>query len=475
MERLNLPAAVLAAFLLVVGAPQARSGTTDQDLSGLVASLLPSCVNITTTRYQEVKIVDGKSVIVQHAEADKRRAYGSGFIIRADGYVLTNKHVTRNGISYSVTLADGRQFPADLVAQAVANDIAILRIRSNETWTPVKFGDSDTLRRGDAVIAIGNPIDWQSTVTSGVVSALNRDLGYTEFDDYIQTDAAINEGNSGGPLFNLKGEVIGVNTALFTVSGSSGSIGIGLAIPINDAEFVLRHMAGSPEATLNWRPAYLGASIQSLTPKLAAAYGLPDPWASIIARVDDNSPAAAAKLRAGDIITSMDGKDRRDSRALMRAIIETPAGTTARLGVWRNGKQEVVPVALAALPAGWTLPEYLSGGGVAKPDLPPEALVNFGLQLSAITPELRAQYKLAATQPGVLVTGVAIGSEAANIGIDAGAVIVRVRDATVATPEDLVQRVADERQQNRAFMPVLLFSNGGLSWVSFRVSGRVGD
>ena len=165
--------------------------------------------------------------------------------------------------------------------------------------------------------------------------------------------------------------------------------------------------------------------------------------------MDDNSPAAAAKLRAGDIITSMDGKDRRDSRALMRAIIETPAGTTARLGVWRNGKQEVVPVALAALPAGWTLPEYLSGGGVAKPDLPPEALVNFGLQLSAITPELRAQYKLAATQPGVLVTGVAIGSEAANIGIDAGAVIVRVRDATVATPEDLVQRVADERQQNR--------------------------
>ena len=192
-----------------------------------MASLLPSCVNITTTRYQEVKIVDGKSVMVQHAKADKRRAYGSGFIIRADGYVLTNKHVTRNGISYSVTLADGRQFPADLVAQAVANDIAILRIRSNETWTPVKFGDSDTLRRGDAVIAIGNPIDWQSTVTSGVVSALNRDLGYTEFDDYIQTDAAINEGNSGGPLFNLKGEVIGVNTALFTVSGSSGSIGIG--------------------------------------------------------------------------------------------------------------------------------------------------------------------------------------------------------------------------------------------------------
>ncbi len=205
-----LAAGLMLMAWVTTAPPAAAAGIMDPQVAQLVATLLPSCVNITTTRYKELQIVQGKSVMVQDPSPDQQHWYGSGFIISPDGLVVTNKHVVRNAISYTVTFSDGRQLPADLVEEAVAFDIALLKIRSNETWTPVKLGDSDTLQRGDPVIAVGNPLDYQSTVTSGIISALNRDENFTEFDDYIQTDAAINQGNSGGPLFNLKGEVIGV-------------------------------------------------------------------------------------------------------------------------------------------------------------------------------------------------------------------------------------------------------------------------
>jgi serine protease Do len=211
----------------------------------------------------------------------------------------------------------------------------------------------------------------------------------------------------------------------------------------------------------------MGATVQTLTPDLAAAYGLPGPWGSVIAAVADGGPAAQAKLRRGDIITSMEGKELTDSRALMRAIVETGAGETVRVGIWRDGKQDYVPITLADLPAGWSLPVFLGGAGNPKPDLPPEAFVNFGLQLSAITPELRAKYKLDPNLQGVVISAVAIGSEAANRQVDAGAVILAVRDTTIATPEEVLTAVDKERQQKRSFVPVLLSVSGGLRWVPF--------
>jgi serine protease Do len=464
LRRVGLAVGLVLLTSLPTAPQAAAAGIADPQLAELVATLLPSSVNVTTVRYKEIQIVQGKSVMVQDPSPDKQRFFGSGFIISPDGLVVTNKHVVRNGISYMVTFADGRQFPADLVQEAVAFDIGLLRIRSSETWTPVKLGDSDTVRRGDAVIAIGNPLTYSSTVTSGIISAVNRDEGFTEFDDYLQTDAAINQGNSGGPLFNLKGEVIGVNSALETTGNDTGSIGIGLSIPINDAKFVVKVLL-ERAAGKNYRPAWIGATVQTLTPNLAAAYGLPGPWGSIIAAVTDGSPATQAKLRRGDIITSMDGRELRDSRALMRAIVETGAGETVKVGVWRDGKQDIVPVTLADLPAGWSLPVFLGGAGNRKPDLPPEAFVNFGLQLSAITPDLRAQYKIDPNQQGVVVTAVALGSVAANNFIDAGAVILAVRDTAVTSPEEVVKAVAIERQQMRPFVPVLISVPGGLRWV----------
>jgi serine protease Do len=471
-----MPSTVIRAALVAIlmtglptALPAAAAGISDPRVAELVATLLPSCVNVTTTRYKEIQIVQGKSVMVQDPSPDKQRWYGSGFIISTDGLVVTNKHVVRNGITYSVTFADGRQLPADLVEEAAAYDIAVLKIRSNEKWIPLNLGDSDTLRRGDPVIAIGNPLGFQSTVTTGIISAVNRDEGFTEFDDYLQTDAAINQGNSGGPLFNWQGEVIAVNSALETANTTGGNIGIGFAIPINDAKFVVKHLLDKA-AGKTWRPAWMGATMQTLTPDLAAAYGLPGPWGSVIAAVTDGSPAAQAKLRRGDVITSMNGKELRDSRALMRAIVETGAGETAQVGVWRDGKQDTIPVTLADLPAGWSLPVFLGGAGNPKPDLPPEALVNFGLQLSAITPELRAKYNIDPNQNGVVISAVAMGSQAANRQVDAGAVILAVRDTAVTSPEEVLKAVDDERQQKHPFVPVLLAVSGGLRWVPFSLN-----
>jgi serine protease Do len=202
-----------AATVLMVGLPAvpqaAAEGLADPALSGLVATLLPSVVNIYTTTYKEIRLVQGKSMMVQDAEPDKRYFFGSGFIVSADGYVVTNKHVTHNAINIYVTLSDGRRLPADLLAEAMYNDVAVIKIKTDKPLPPVKLGDSNTVRQGDFVIAIGDSLGFTSTVTTGIISALNRDMGFTQFDDYMQTDAAINHGNSGGPLFNAKGEVVG--------------------------------------------------------------------------------------------------------------------------------------------------------------------------------------------------------------------------------------------------------------------------
>jgi serine protease Do len=462
-------AAIVLAIAMPTCPPAAAAGIIDPGLPDLVAQLLPSCVNITTTRYADVQMPADKSVTTQTAMPDKKLTFGSGFIVSTDGYVVTNKHVIRNGINYTVTFADGRVYPADFVAQAEAYDIGVLKIRSsNETWPAVKLGDSDTLRQGDPVIAIGNPLGFQSTVTTGIISALNRDEGLTEFDDYIQTDAAINQGNSGGPLFNLKGEVIAVNSALQTATEgvSNGNIGIGLAIPINDAKFTVQVLKGRLEGD-NWRPAYLGAGLLTITPELAAAYGLAGPWGTIIASIRDGGPAALAKLRTGDIITNLNGKPTPDSRALLREIIETKAGSTVKMGVWRDGKLESIPVTLTELPSDYSLPTFLGGGAFPKPDVPASALANFGMQMSAITPDLRSKYKLTAGQQGVVITAVAIGGDAANQSIDAGMVIEKVRDATVSAPEDVLNSVATDRQQRRTLVPMLISTAEGRRWVAF--------
>jgi serine protease Do len=465
VPRLALHSAAVALMIGLLAVPQAgAAGPTDPALADLVATLLPSVVNIYTTTYKEIQVVQGKSVMVQDAEPDQRHFFGSGFIVTPDGYVVTNKHVTHNAINIYVTLSDGRRLPADLIAEAMYNDIAVIKIRTDNPLPPVKLGDSNTVRQGDFVIAVGNSLGFTSTVSTGIISALNRDMGFTQFDDYMQTDAAINHGNSGGPLFNATGEVIGVNSAIYTTGTDTGSVGIGLAIPINDAKFVANHLREMRPGKA--KLAYLGAQVLSVTSDLASAYGLPGPWGSIIVNVLDDSPAARANLRAGDIIISLDGKNVSDSRALLRAIVQTAPGTIVALDVWRDGKAEKVSITLTDLPANQSYGAFLGGAGVAKPDLPPMTYVNFGLKMEAVTPELRARYNLDARQQGVVATAVAMGSVAADKTINAGAVIVQVRDTAVASPDDVLTAVANERSQKRPSVPMLLSEPTGRRWVS---------
>lgn len=467
-----LRAAVLAATVtlatgVATAPPAAAHGPIDPGLPNLVAGLLPSVVNITTTRYADVKIAPGQSVVQQKAQPAMTIWYGTGFIVRPDGIVITNKHVVHNGVTFTVTLNNGRQIPADLIAESACCDIAVIKIRTDQPLPTVKVGDSDTVRQGDFVIAIGNPLHHTSTVTAGIISALNRDLGFTLYDDYMQTDASINEGNSGGPLFNAKGEVIGINSSLYTTGTSIGSVGIGFAIPINDAKFIVTHLREMQAGTVH--PAYLGAQLQSLTQDLADAYGLSGPWGSMILKVQDGSPAANAGLRAGDIIMTFNCNFATDDRALRRAIVETLAGTKVDLGVFRDGKIETVPVTLAALPAGQSAGSFLNQPGFPRPNIPASALENFGLETAAISPELRTRYHLGAQQQGVVVTGVTIGSAAADANVNAGSVIVQVRGTQVTSPDELWKQVADERQEKRPFVPVLLAEPSGLRWVSLRL------
>jgi serine protease Do len=453
---------------LTVDRPAAAAGAADPGLPDLVASLLPSVVNVTTRRYKAVQVSQGNAVMQQKGESDMSIWFGSGFIVRPDGYVVTNKHVVHNGVTYWVTLNDGKQLPADLIGEAGGFDIAVIKIRTENALPVVKIGDSDVVRQGDFVIAIGNPLDHTSTVTTGIVSALNRDIGTSIFDDYIQTDAAINQGSSGGPLFNAKGEVIGVNSAIFTTGADTGDVGIGFAIPINDAKFVVTHMQDFQAGRI--RPAYLGAQVQSLSPNLADAYGLPGPWGSIVLKIANGTPAAQANLLPGDVITSFEDKDARDSRALMRDIVRTLPGTTVTLGVVRDGQVQKVPVTLGELPANQTYGIFLGEAGIAKPNVPANALVNFGLQMAALTPELRARYKLDEHQVGALITGVAIGSTAADNNINAGSVIVQVRGAVVTSPDDVLEDIGKEREQKKSSLPMLLAEPSGLRWVSLRLN-----
>ncbi|HEY2618990.1 MAG TPA: trypsin-like peptidase domain-containing protein [Acetobacteraceae bacterium] len=394
--------------------------------------------------------------------------FGSGFIVAPEGYVVTNKHVTHNAINIYVTMNDGRRLPADLVSEAVSFDVAVIKIRTDHPLPPVKMGDSRTVRQGDFVIAIGNSLGFTSTVTTGIISAVDRDMGFTEFDHYLQTDAAINHGNSGGPLFNAAGEVVGINSAIYTTGSDTGNVGIGLVIPINDARFVVNRMKEARSG--KWQLAYMGARVMSLTSDLAAAYGLPGPWGSIVVKVPEGTAAAQAKLRAGDIITSLDGRDMNDSRALLRDIVESLPGTTVTLSVWRDGKAMEVPVTLTNAPDKAAYGTFLGGAGVAKPDLPPEAFVNFGLEMAPVTPEMRARYNLDAQQQGVVATAVAIGSVAADNDINAGTVIVQVRDTIVDTLNDVLTSVSIERGQKRPFVPMLLSEPSGLRWVSLPVN-----
>jgi serine protease Do len=365
------------------------------------------------------------------AEPQERTGVGSGFIIGADGDIVTNNHVVANAEEVSVRLDDGRTFAAEVVGTDPMTDLALLRIEADADLPFVTFGDSATVRPGDNVIAVGNPFGLGGTVTAGIVSAVSRDINAGPYDEFIQIDAAINRGNSGGPLFNEAGEVIGVNTAIFSPNG--GSIGIGFAVPSNVAEEVIAEIDANGTVERGW----LGVQLQPLTGDIADALGLASEEGALVASVLPESPAASAGIEAGDVILRFAGAEVADQRQLARLVAAEDTGATVPVEVWRGGEAVTLEVTVAPLEsrdAAAGAPEATSPGESEAPRL--------GLSVAPLTEETRAMAGIGEEVQGVVVTAVDPSGPAAG-EIRAGDVIVSVQNAPVTSPEALADAVRD--------------------------------
>ena len=395
----------------------------------------------------------------------KMQSLGSGFIVDPAGIVVTNNHVIDGADEITVTLQDNTSLKATLIGRDERTDIAVLKVTPDKPLSALTFGDSDRSRVGDWVLAIGNPFGLGGSVTAGIVSARGRDIQQGPYDNFIQTDAAINRGNSGGPLFNLDGEVIGINTAIYSPSG--GSIGIGFSIPSNLAKTVVAQLRNFGRAKRGW----LGVKIQQVTPDIAESVGLKEPVGALVANVEEDGPAASAKLHGGDIILKFNGQEVKEMRSLPRIVAETEIGRDVALTVWRDGKEITLTAKVGELPDEPKAAE-------AAPDRPepahPTELAGLGLKLAPITPEARDHYQLGQDQKGVLITDVAPGSGAAERGIRPGDVIVEVQQQEVNTPAEVVERVERVRKSSRRSVLLLIQSQDGPRWVplSLETNGK---
>jgi len=347
----------------------------------------------------------------------RQRSLGSGFIIDSDGHILTNNHVIENADEITVRLGNGKELKASVVGKDAKTDIALLRIEGATDLTSVTLGDSDTLKVGEWVMAIGNPFGLDHTVTAGIVSAKSRFIGAGNYDDYIQTDAAINPGNSGGPLINLRGEVVGINSAIFSRTG--GNIGIGFAVPINLAKELLPQLKEKGKVTRGW----LGVLIQKVTPEIAESLGLEETHGALVADVVKEGPAAGAGVKVGDVITEFDGHPIRESNELPLIVARTPIGKQVHVKVLRDKQPMDITVTIEELKD-----EEIVAAGKAEGE-------KLGLTVQTLTPEI-AQNLGVGDVKGVVVTGVESGSSADDAGLRRGDIILEVNRRPVEDVDD---------------------------------------
>jgi len=463
-------ALLLGLVLAVAFVPTAiADDMTMMSRPGLISGLLPTVVNITSAIGQsETAAMD----VAAKSEPDTqpRTLTGSGFIVDSAGYIATNYHVIAGAYRIIVMFSDGETTQAKVVGYSRPCDLALLKVTTSRTLTAVKWGDSDVLQIGDPVFAVGNPLGLGLSVSGGIVSALNRNIMDTPYDHFIQTDAAINHGNSGGPLFNMKGEVVGVDTAI--ISPTTGSAGLGFAIPSQGAQFVVDRLK-----QFGWlRPGWLGLKVDQVTPEIADALGMnppegAQPEGSIISKVFEDGPAAKAGLRVGDVILRFDDQKPPDERALLRNIVTAHPGETVKLTVWRAGHEfETKPTIIEWPRQLWDRLNAPIETAPVEPAIPP----NLGLSLVEVTDEVRAKYGLEQGQTGVLVAGVMANTDAADRGLATGDVILRVQDQPVASPQSVQAVIDSVREQKRTFAVMLVLPKvqqlPGPKWMALRVA-----
>ncbi|MFL9828612.1 DegQ family serine endoprotease [Rhodoplanes sp. SY1] len=390
-------------------------------------------------------------------ERTPRRAnsLGSGFVIDPSGIIVTNNHVIADADEVTVIFNDGTRLKAEILGRDKEVDLAVLKVTTDKPLKAVSFGDSERLRIGEWVVAIGNPFQLGGTVTAGIVSARNRDINSGRYDNYIQTDAAINRGNSGGPLFNLDGEVVGINTAIISPSG--GSIGIGFAVPSKTAMPIIDQLRQFGETRRGW----LGVRIQQVTDEIAESIGIKPARGALVSGVDEKGPAKPAGIETGDVIVRFDGKDIKDMRDLPRIVAETPVGKDVEVTILRKAKEEKKTVKLGRLEDGEKQAALTPKRNGGAPEDKSVVKSTLGIDLANLSDDLRKRFKIKDTVKGVVITGVDSKSAAAEKRLVAGDVIVEVSQETVANAADVQKRIDALKKDGRKSALLLIASADG--------------
>lgn len=448
------PLIALAFAVMTLATAPASAAPAPESFADVVQNLSPAVVNISTSQnvkappvlqFQMPEVPQGhpleqfKDFFEQFqgqgglgGGTRKMTSLGSGFIIDPAGYVVTNNHVIADADEITVTLGDNTELKAEIIGHDPSTDIALLKVKTNRQLPFVRFGDSDKMRVGDWVVAIGNPFGLGGTVTAGIISARGRDIYAGPFDDFLQTDAAINRGNSGGPMFNLQGEVVGVNTAIFSPSG--GNIGIGFAVPSALVKPVVEQLKEFGRTKRGW----LGVKIQAVTDDIAESLGLKANSGALVIDVTPGSPAAKAGVRSGDVVLAFDGKPVESMRRLPRMVAETQIGKSVRLTVWREGAEKNLTLVTGELPDGEAKKgKTARGEGEAKPKAQGESVLGV---------RFRAENGV------VVVAGVEAGSPASERGIREGDVLLKSGDRDVQSVADVRKGLESAEAAGRKFV-----------------------
>lgn len=436
---------VLFAFFIASLGFSGEAGAQFPSFADQAEKLTPSVVNISSFSQSETENSEGNTPLSE--------SLGSGFIIDGNGYIITNNHVVDKAESISITLSDNTKTEARVIGKDPKTDLALIKIETKRPLNAVKFGDSDKIRVGDWVLAIGNPFGLGSSVTAGIVSAKSRDIESGPYDSFIQTDASINQGNSGGPMFNLQGEVIGISSAIFSTTGASQ--GVGFAIPANLAGWVISQLKEHGEVKRGW----IGIKIQPNTPEIADSLGISANQGVVVSGITEQGPAQKAGLQAGDIVLSFNRQPIDNTKNLSRLIAETKIGTPAPIEIWRSGQKQTLTVPIELMPEETPLSaaKETASDAAETPDNG-ESLNIIGFTVKEISPELAERYKLAPSTSGVVVTDILPNSDASRKGIKIGDIIVKIDKRNIIGESAFHEYVNDARRENNR--PVLLAIQG---------------
>jgi serine protease Do len=455
--------AVLTACITCFAAGQALAATPGAcESASLVARVLPSVVNISVA-----KILPDDNASAGSEKKEKVEFFvGSGAIIDPSGIIITNKHVIQNAARILVTFHDKSQVSAQLIGAATLLDLALLKVDVGKPLPALQFADSDKAQVGEPVIAVGNPLGLGTSVSAGVISAVDRDLMKSPFDDFLQTDATINPGNSGGPLLDCAGDIVGINTALLSNNKEAqGSIGIGFSLPSNDARLVTTKLMHPETDSPNW----VGLHLQDMAPLLAKVFKYPALTGAVVTGADKDSPAAHASLTAGDIITAVNGDDYPDARAILRHIVILPPGQPITLSAWRDGKTREVTLEGKPWPHLMQLRDEVlaSAASIAHAEAG-----GVGLHLVSITAAERQHYALGDTS-GLLVDRVSEGSQASSRGLKMGDVIMQVDGQPVTTPSAVMARLNYGKPAGQDLVSLLVRGKDDNKWWTTMWVGRI--